>query len=126
MKIIINSKERREIAKNLVGNIRGDENMQVTIEPYVENHTGEQQSYWHIQIREIAKFTGYTEPEAKEWVKLEILGTTVVEIGGKSREVVASSQGKKKDEYSELIEHTNRIAAELGIVLPPPTYREEN
>ena len=42
MKILINSKSRRDLAKEMVGNIRGEENMEVIIQPHVEKKSDEQ------------------------------------------------------------------------------------
>ena len=126
MKIIINSKERRELAKSMVGNIRGDENMVVIIEPYVDDHSSEQRSFFHILIRLISKDTGYTEAEVKQLVKREILGAKIVTIGGTQGEVISSSEvdddGKPrvKPSYSELIEGAYKLGSDAGISLPNP------
>ena len=124
MQIIVDSKERRDLALSLVQGIRKEDcPMQVTIEPYIENHSREQQGLWHIMVRQYAKQTGYTEPEMKEALKQEILGTITKEFRGKVIELTKSSQydenGKLTDKqiYSLLIDETYRLAAEDGIVL---------
>ena len=130
MKIIINSKERREFAKNLVGNIKGADYVSVTIEPHVEDHSGEQRSYFHILCRLLSADTGFTEGEIKQLIKREILGTKIVTIGMITGEVISSSEvtdeGKPRGapSYSELIEGALKLGEEAGIALPAPTYRE--
>ena len=124
MKVIIDSKERRSFTLNLIQNIRQDDcPIEVTIEPYVEKHSGEQQGLWHAMVREFAREVGYTEPEMKEILKQLILGTVIKEFNGRQVEVTKSSQydenGKltNKELYSTLIEETYRIAGEMGIQL---------
>ena len=124
MKIIIDSKDRRDLAINLVQNIRKEDcPLQVTLEPYVEEHSDPQRGKFHVLCREISRVTGYTESEVKELIKREILGTKLIKIGNIEKEVTCSSEygddGKKREKpsYSELIEGAYRIAAEAGIVL---------
>lgn len=124
MMIVVDSKERRDFARNLVANIRREQcPMKVTIEPYIEGHSKEQQALWHVLIKQMADHFGYEPEEMKQIVKVLILGTEVKNFRGKDIEVIPSSQydenGKITDKqyYSNLIEHTYRIAAEEGLVL---------
>lgn len=121
MRVIVDSKERRDFAINIVRNIRAEDcPLLVTVEPYIEGHSREQQGMWHAMIREFSKQAGYSEGALKELLKQEILGTTVVEFNGKQREITRSSQyddnGELTDKelYSLLISETQRIAAEMG------------
>ncbi len=124
----IKSQEIRQNAANAVMAIKGDDAMQVTIEPCIDDHTAEQRGFFHVLCREISQNTGYTQGEVKELIKMEIFGTKIVEFAGRTREVVSSSEyhddGTKrvKPSYSELIEGAYRIAAEGGIQLPNARY----
>jgi len=121
--IIIDSKERRSFAVNLVANLTADPVMQVTIEPYIEKHSKEQRALFHVLCREWGNQVGYTEGQVKEAIKQHVYGTDSVEIGGRQVTVTGSTErtadGKIRDktDYSELIEHTYRLAAEDGVVL---------
>ena len=124
MKIIIDSKERRDLAISLVSGIRqADCPMQVTIEPYIEKHTKEQRALFHVLCREWGNQKGYTMAQVKEGVKQAVYGVDPVEINGKtyyvtgSTEVTADGKLRDKTDYSELIEHTYRLAAEDGVIL---------
>ena len=130
MKILINSKSRRDLARSMVGNIRGDEKMEVIIQPHIEKKSDEQRGWFHFLCREMSKDTGYTEGEIKELVKYETYGSKIVRIGDTSAEVTCSSEvdenGKPrgKADYSQLIDGAYRIGAEAGIALPNPLYKE--
>jgi hypothetical protein len=132
MKILINTVARREIAKNMVGNIRGDENMEVIIQPHIEKKSDEQRGWFHFLCREMSKETGYTEGEIKEYIKAETFGSTVVQVGDIQREVTCSSEtdengkARSKTDYSKLIDGAYRIGAEAGIALPNPLYKDES
>lgn len=124
MKVVIDSKERRAFALNLVQNIRADDcPLQLTIEPYVEAHSKEQRGLFHALCREWGNQVGYTEGQVKEAIKQHVYGTDTVELGGTvvtvtgSTERTADGKIRDKSDYSELIEHTYRLAAEDGVVL---------
>ena len=123
MKIIIDSKERRALAVDLVKSITHEPLMEVIIQPHIDEHSDPQRGLFHVAVREISQYTGYTEGQVKELIKREILGTKMVKIGSVEKEVTCSSEyddeGKKrkKPDYSELIEGAYRIAAEAGIQL---------
>ena len=123
-KFIINSRKVRTNAVNAVKTITGEENLEVIIQEHKENKTQEQRSFWHVLLKIISDDTGYTPSEVKELVKKRVLGTKVVSIGGYTKEVTESSEEQDKGSYSNLIESTYQIAAEAGIVLPNPLYRE--
>lgn len=116
-----------EIKKNClaaVTEILGEQNMEVIIREHEENHSDEQRGFFHLLCREMSRDTGYTEGQIKELIKQDVLGTVVVEFAGRTKEVTESSEAQVKRRYSELIDGAYRIAAEAGIVLPAPRYRE--
>ena len=124
MKAIIDSKERRSFVINLIQNIRADDcPMEVDIHPYIEAHSKEQRGLFHALCREWGNQVGYTEGQVKEAIKQHVYGTDSIELGGRAVTVTGSTEhaadGKIRDkmDYSELIEHTYRLAAEDGIVL---------
>ena len=73
-------------------------------------------------LKMIGDETGYTAEEVKELVKKSILGTKTVTIGNITKEVTESSESLDKRGYSELIEHTYRLAAEAGVIIPNPRF----
>ncbi len=123
MQIVVDSKDRRDLAASLVQGIRAEDcPIKVVIEPYIEAHTDDQRGLFHSLCRRFSQETGYSEAAIKEFVKKEILGTEVIEINGRQREVTCSSEydnGKPRDRisYSELVDGIYRIAAEGGFVI---------
>lgn len=96
----------------------------VVISKHKEGHTGEQRAFAHVLFGIFSNETGFTKDEIKMLVKKEAWGSHEIEIAGKTMEVVKSTSGVKKDEYSELIEACYRLASEAGIVLPNPYWRK--
>jgi hypothetical protein len=121
----ITSKQIRHNAVQAVLECTAEKVMRVTIEPYVEDKTGEQRGFWHVLLKIISDETGYRQEEVKELVKKKCLGTRSITIGGYEKEVTVSSESKNRTEYSELIDHTYQLAAEAGISLPAARYRED-
>jgi len=123
MKIIIDSKSRRALAVDLVKSITHEPLMEVIIQPHIEPHSKEQRNLFHALCRQWGNEAGYTMGQVKEAVKQHVYGTDTITIGGKtvtvtgSTEVTADGKLRDKADYSELIEHTYRLAAEDGIVL---------
>ena len=118
----INSQQVRARAAAEVAAIKGEDAMEVIIQPRVDDQTAEQRGFWHVLIKILATELGYTPNAMKAAIKVETWGSEMVEVCEMTVEVVESSSGAKKDEYSKLIETTYRIAAEYGVVLPNPRW----
>lgn len=123
-KFVINSKDVRTNAAKAVMEIRGEDKMEVLIRKHKSDKSAEQRNFWHFLLKIISDETGYTQEEVKELVKKKLLGTKVVKIGNTEKEVTESTESQDKIGYSELIDGTYVLAAEAGIVLPNPRYRE--
>lgn len=123
---IINSTQVRQNAAKAVTAIRGDQKLEVIIQPHVDDQTAQQRGYFHMLIKMLADEIGDSPDSVKMDIKRETFGSDVVvsNITGKEQEIVKSSAKAKRDEYSQLIETTLRIAANLGIVLPAPHWME--
>ena len=130
MKILIKTKENRSFAANLVGNIKGDEGMEVIIQPHIDKKTDEQRAWFHVLCREMSAETGYTEGQIKEIIKQDVFGISEIFIGNRERYTTCSSEidengePRSKPSYTQLIEGAYQLAAEAGIQLPNPIYRE--
>lgn len=97
-----------------------DKSWQVKVDPYKENKTDAQRAFFHVLCGVFSNETGYTKDEIKQLCKAECFGTHEVVIGSAVAEVVKSSEKAKRGEYSDLIETCYRLAAEAGVMLPPP------
>ena len=108
---------------NFINSYEGDDPLQISIEKEKKDKT-EAHSNWFHKLRDIiSEHTGYTKGEVKEYIKADVLGTTVVTVGDKTREVTKSSEKATRLEYSELIEGAYRMGAEAGVPLPNPDFR---
>ena len=124
-RFIIKNKEIRANAVKAVLDIRGEPTMEVIIREYKEDHTRDQENFFHLLCRLLSVETGYHEGEIKELVKKNVLGTKIITVGSAIKEVTESSADKDKAGYSELITGIYRIAGEGGFILPPPQYRDK-
>jgi hypothetical protein len=122
--IVINSKQAKKRALDAVQACMSDTIMQVSIEPYKDNKTAAQRKWWHTMLGMLGKELGYTLPEIKDIIKVEVIGMQHVEWKGLIVDRIPSSEDEKRAGYSHLIEETYRIAAEQGCVLPDPHYKE--
>ena len=118
---IINADVRKNAAKAVM-DITGEQKLQVTIEPIKDNKTAEQRGYFHVLCGIMGEETGYTMGQIKELVKIELYGTETVAIMGRQFERLKSSEELDRKGYSALTEQILIMAAEFGIVLPPPRY----
>lgn len=121
-RFIINSKQVRSRAAAEVAAIKGDDGMEVLIQPHIDDQTASQRGFFHVLVKILADELGYSPNEMKSAIKVEAWGSDMVEVCEMTVEVVKSSAGAKKDEYSELIEVTYRLAANYGVVLPAPRW----
>jgi hypothetical protein len=111
-RFIINSKQVRSKAAAEVAAIKGDDCMEVIIQPHVDDQTASQRGFFHVLVKILADELGYSPNEMKQAIKVQAWGSEMVEVCEMTVEVVKSSAGAKKDEYSELIEVTYRLAAD--------------
>jgi len=116
--IVINGVIAKKRALASVNACMGDNIQQITIEPYVDDKTKEQRGGWHFLLGILGKELGYTLPEIKDVIKREVIGMKQVEWKGEIIDRLPSSEEEKKHGYSDLIDQTYRIAAEMGCILP--------
>jgi hypothetical protein len=124
-KFIINNQQIRSRAAAEVAAIKGDDCMEVIIQPYVDDQTVEQRGFFHVLVKILADELGYSPDSMKQAIKAETWGTDTVEVCEMTVDVIRSSAGAKKDEYSELIETTYRLAANYGVILPNARWQGE-
>ena len=116
----INSKENKQRALRAVMAILGEEGMEVVIRKRVTSGTKSQQAWFNMLCKMVADDTGDSPEAVKAAVKKETFGLQVATIGGIDVEFIPRSDYHGMKGYSQLIDTTYRIAADLGIVLPEP------
>lgn len=122
-RFIIKTAEIRARASAAVMAIRGEENMEVIIQPHKDDQTGEQRRFFHVLCRLLADELGESPDAIKQIIKAECWGVETVTVGELTVDVIKPSSSAKKDEYSELIETAYRVGAWSGIVLPNPYWK---
>ena len=113
----ITSSNIRKNAAQAVMDIRGDDKLQVVIEPINNSKSNEQRGMFHALCKVFADETGYTPAQIKRIVKMELYGVEEVEVMGRRFEVLRSSEDLDRRGYSALIEQLYILAGEAGIVL---------
>lgn len=93
------------------------DDIEVEIRQRRREKTHEQRKTWHALLRDWGRELGYTVNEMKNVAKRELMGTKVIEVGGKKYEIFPSSEDEDRYGYSELIDGTLRLAAEQGVLL---------
>ena len=76
--------------------------------------TNSQNRKLHALFREIAKYTGYSEREIKELIKVSYGPVKPVSLNGEQRAIAKPTHEYSIDELSCLIERCHQIAAEIG------------
>jgi hypothetical protein len=104
--------------------IMGGDMMEVLIRPHKDNHTAQQQRFFHALCKLFADEVGESPDAIKQAAKKEAFGSQIVKVGDIEVEVMKPSSLAKRDEYSALIETLYRQAAFCGVVLPPARWSE--
>ena len=120
----INSKENKQRALRAVMGILGEEGMEVVIRKRVTSGTTEQQAWFNMLCKMLADETGDSPEAVKAAIKKETFGLQSAVIGGIEVEFIPRSDYHGMKGYSQLIDTTYRIAADLGIILPEPRAKE--
>ena len=122
-RFIVKSAEIRSRAAADVMAIRGEDNYEVIIQEHKDDQTVQQRGFFHVLNKIMADELGYAPDAMKQCIKAECWGVETVTVGELTVDVIKSSAGAKKDEYSELIEVAYRLGAGFGIVLPNPRWQ---
>jgi hypothetical protein len=113
---VITGPDAAKAAVNCIAAIKFDDIHQVVIEPYDPKRTNAQNDLLHAWLRAVANETGYTVDEVKQIAKREILGVKRVEINGREHDVVPSTAGMGKKEFSEFVDRLIAWAQTNGFV----------
>ena len=98
--------------------ISPEDDIEIEIRQRRKEKTPAQRGKWHCLCREFGRHIGLSLEECKDMIKQIVLGTkTITRKNGDELEIVQSSEREDRIGYSELIEHTFRIAAEEGYLL---------
>ena len=71
-------------------------------------------AYWRV-VGQICAATGHSKNVIHTYLRKAAWGVEIAEVGGEVLEVVKSSAKAERGEFSELIDHANELAIELGI-----------
>jgi len=120
MNFIIEDTPRLQNCLNHIANLDPDKKWSVLIEEWKPNRRRAQENLWHKWVSIIAREKGYSPEEMKHLIKLEVFGATEFENKrtGETCYRVQSTAELSVEEYSHLINETERLAGD--IVLPHP------
>jgi len=119
----INSREAKDRALQAVMKIMGADGLEVIIRKRVESGSKEQQAWFNMLVKMIADDTGNAPEAIKAHVKIEAFGMETGIVAGRTVEYIPRSDLHGMKGFSQLIEGTYRLGAELGIVLPEPRVK---
>lgn len=94
----------------------------IELKPYKKNKTRQQEKYWHSCLQIIANETGEDMEDLKVDIKISCGFKRKKRIDNEMVTIAVSSTTLKIDEYGILIDATQALAGDLGIVLPQPAF----
>lgn len=104
--------------------------LEVVLRRYRKSLSDEQRNYYRgVVLKTISDATGYTADELHEMFKAKFGTASIIELAGETYEVRTFSTARDHSTTAEMAHYIDAIilwsSAELGIVVPPPTYRGE-
>ena len=108
---ILKDKDVREhaIARIRCLNLTGEEPWAIWIGPYKQIRSLEQNSKYWALVDEVCDATGHSRNVIHTFLKREAWGVDVVEVNGKTVEVVKSSAKADRGEFGGLIDHAQEL-----------------
>lgn len=99
-----------------------DGHVLVTIKVARPQRSSSQNRFWHgVVIPLFAEHCGYELDEMKDALALRLIPKTVVDLEtGEERIVPGHTSALNTKGFNDLIERAQRLAAEMGIVIPDP------
>ena len=118
--IPLNTLANKKEALKILWGIKGEDGMEVVFRKITDDGSKAQEAWFNILCRMIAKETGDDVEAIKTSVKVKAFGRHTAKIGGVSIDFVPRSNYYGMEGYSQLIERSYQLGAELGIILPEP------
>ena len=120
---------REAIAKVVMATVTEDCSWTVTVEPFRRPRSHQQNAYlWGVVYPTILQaggeaLRGWTADDLHEYFLGEIHGWEVIEgFGRKRMKPVKRSTRMTKTEFMDYLEQISQRCANMGIVIPEPTY----
>jgi len=110
------------ILKNCLDVIQQSIGCTVEIKPYKKTRSGRQNRLYWTLLGIIAKDAGYELDDLHTAVKVRFLGADEKLIAGQLVTVPKSTTGLNTREFTELVDKVYALGAQMGIVLPVPSY----
>jgi hypothetical protein len=120
---------REVIIKAVMASLEEGQSYQVTVEPFRKPRSHQQNAYlWGVVYPTIIEaggeaLRGWTADDLHEYFLGEIHGWEVIEgFGRKRMKPVKRSSRMTKTEFMDYLEQISQRCAQMGIVIPEPTY----
>jgi hypothetical protein len=116
---ILRTPELREFAIERLRmlNLQVQEPWAIYIAPYKQIRSLEQNAMYWAKVGEICKATGHSKNVIHTLLKREAFGVEIADVGGKILVVTKSSAKVDRGVFSELIDHADELAIQLGVPL---------
>jgi hypothetical protein len=88
---------------------------EIIIRPFKHSRSLEQNNMFHGLCRSIARETGNTVAEVKDYCKENFLGHSSYEFRGELKHRLVSTNELTTDQMADLIGHTEALASQLGL-----------
>jgi hypothetical protein len=98
-------------------NLEGQEPWAVYIAPYKQIRSLEQNALYWAKVGKISEATGHSKNVIHTLLKKEAFGVEIADVGGKLLEVIKSSAKVDRGVFSELLDHADELAIQLGVPL---------
>jgi hypothetical protein len=116
---ILRTTELRERAIERIRmlNLQNQEPWALYIAPWKQIRSLEQNALYWAKVDQISKATGHSRNVIHTLLKKEAFGVEIADVGGKMLEVIKSSAKVDRGVFSELINHADELAIQLGVPL---------
>ena len=103
-----------------IQDIKIEDNMQVEIKPYIKKRSLDQNALYHMWVKTIAEYTGYTQSQMHEVFKARLLPIIYREVDGKKLTELTSTTTLNTKQFSDYMREIEAFAIENNIMLPYP------
>lgn len=119
---VLSAEQYRQTAIAYISRLPLDAGLCLEVKKHKRDRSGAQNRLWHKWVGIMAKEAGYHVEEMKDILKRHILGSVEYENKrtGEVYQRVRSTTELSVKEFSELMNQTEILAAQYGIVLPHP------
>lgn len=120
-RLVLRDEQTRKRAIDLLSGLNLDKPWDVSIAPHKTKRSMQQHRLYHLWVGIIAEHTGYSHDEAHELLKAQFLPPKIVDFGGVTKQITASTTKLNVQEMTAYLNQVEAFAgSNLGLMLPRP------